>query len=49
MKTNKKKPEAKCFDKDWKYITSHKTNILDRFKKLGWIPPSELKESKTNG
>lgn len=50
MNTKTKKPiKAKCFDKDWEYVSSCKTNIIDRFKKLGWIPPSEVKESKSNG
>lgn len=26
---------------NWKYVPAAKTNLSDKFKELGWIPPSE--------
>ena len=28
---------------EWVYTPASKTNILAKFKALGWIPPSELR------
>ena len=44
MRTNNEKQIAKCYNKDWEYVASHKTDIIERFKKLGWTPPSERKQ-----
>ena len=30
-------------DSKWVYIPSSQTDIVKRFKALGWIPPSELR------
>jgi hypothetical protein len=27
--------------KDIKYVPSHKTNVLETLKRIGWTPPSE--------
>jgi hypothetical protein len=48
----KKKEPKVCYwnDKNWKYIPSVSTNIMARFKAMGWIPPSETKHlSSTKG
>jgi len=36
-------------DKKWKYIPSVSTNIMARFKALGWIPPSEKLHLSSKG
>ena len=33
-------------DKDFVYINDVSTDVLATFKKMGWIPPSELKRIK---
>ena len=33
-------------DKDFVYINDVSTDVLRTFKKMGWIPPSELKRIK---
>ena len=33
-------------DPDWKYIPAASTNILERFRAMGWVPPSEAKNAK---
>lgn len=30
-------------DPDFVYVPAAKTNVMDSFRKMGWIPPSELK------
>jgi hypothetical protein len=30
-------------DPNWVYIPSWQTDIVRRFKAMGWVPPSELK------
>jgi hypothetical protein len=35
-------------DPNWKYIPSASTDILKRFREMGWIPPSELKSQGEN-
>jgi hypothetical protein len=35
-------------DPNWKYIPAASTNILARFRAMGWVPPSEIKNAKTN-
>lgn len=37
-------PQVGWRNPDWKYIPSNSTNILARFKAMGWTPPSEVKE-----
>jgi hypothetical protein len=32
----------------WKYIPAASTNVLARFKALGWVPPSEAKNEKSS-
>jgi hypothetical protein len=39
MKKVKQLPKWK--DPNWSYIPSASTNVLKRFKSLGWNPPSE--------
>jgi hypothetical protein len=33
---------------NWKYIPAAQTNILQRFKDMGWVPPSEAKREKNS-
>ena len=35
-------------DPSWKYTPSSATNVLQRFKAMGWVPPSEVKKECTN-
>lgn len=44
--TQQRKPAALCFDPNWKYIKAVETDIVKRFKSMGWTPPSELREVK---
>ena len=41
MTKKKTKPIAKCFDSNWVYIKAVETDVLKRFKALGWKAPSE--------
>ena len=34
---------------EWVYTPASKTNILAKFKALGWIPPSELRKKSSAG
>ena len=43
MTKKKTKPMAKCFDKDWVYVKAVETDVIKRFKSLGWKAPSELR------
>lgn len=33
-------------DPNWEYIPAASTNILARFRAMGWVPPSEVKNAK---
>lgn len=37
---------ASILDPNFVYVPAAKTDILKRFRALGWIPPSELKDNK---
>jgi len=41
MKRRNSPQRARCLDPDWKYIPAVSTNVLQRFKDMGWQPPSE--------
>ena len=41
MTKKKTKLIAKCFDSNWVYIKAVETDVIKRFKAMGWIPPSE--------
>jgi uncharacterized protein (DUF2235 family) len=41
-----KKQIPLCFDPTWKYVKAVETDIMKRFRSMGWTPPSELKEAK---
>jgi hypothetical protein len=43
MTKKKAKPIAKCFDNNWVYVKAVETDVLKRFKALGWKAPSELR------
>jgi hypothetical protein len=47
----KEKPKTSYWnDKNWKYIPSVSTDVMARFKAMGWVPPSEkLHLSSTKG
>jgi hypothetical protein len=32
---------------NWHYVPSVSTNIMERFRSMGWVPPSEAKNGKT--
>jgi hypothetical protein len=40
---NKSTRQARLLNPDFKYVPASKTDIVKRFRDLGWIPPSELK------
>jgi hypothetical protein len=40
------KKRAGVLDPKFVYIPSFSTDILKRFRALGWVPPSELKDKK---
>jgi hypothetical protein len=29
---------------NWRYVPAASTNIMDRFRAMGWVPPSEVKK-----
>jgi hypothetical protein len=31
---------------DWKYVPAAFTNIMERFRAMGWVPPSEAKNEQ---
>lgn len=33
-------------DPNWEYIPAASTDILARFRAMGWVPPSEAKNAK---
>lgn len=43
MTKKKTKPIAKCYDSSWVYVKAVETDVLKRFKALGWKAPSELR------
>lgn len=43
MTKKKIKTIAKCYDSSWVYVKAVETDVIKRFKSLGWIPPSELR------
>ena len=48
--TLKNPPNAKTTgltDQRFQYTPSCKTNILDTFRKMGWVPPSEARGQST--
>jgi hypothetical protein len=42
--TKKKKPiTSRWQDSNWVYVPAVATNVLERFKQFGFVPPSECK------
>ncbi len=37
---------ASLLNPDWKYVPAVSTDILDRFRAMGWVPPSEVKDGR---
>jgi len=37
---------ASLLNPDWEYIPAASTDILARFRAMGWVPPSEAKNAK---
>ena len=31
---------------NWRYVPAASTNIMERFRAMGWVPPSEVKNEK---
>ena len=44
MKASIVYPKVPVTAPEFKYVNSAQTNVLARFKALGWTPPSEVKE-----
>lgn len=40
-------PRPSLLNPAWKYIPAASTNIMERFRAMGWVPPSEAKNEKT--
>lgn len=40
--------KASVWNPNWKYVPACSTNILETFRRLGWIPPSELKHARNH-
>ena len=38
--------QSRLLDPKWKYIPAAATDVLARFKAMGWVPPSEAKHAK---
>jgi hypothetical protein len=36
-------PQVGWRNPDWKYVPANRTDILARFRAMGWTPPSESK------
>ena len=49
MTKKKTKIIAKCYDSNWVYVKAVETDILKRFKALGWKAPSELRVDPSTG
>jgi hypothetical protein len=39
------RPAPSVLDPEWKYTPASSTNVLQRFKAMGWVPPSEKKNA----
>lgn len=39
-------PKSKLLDPNWRYVPAAATDILARFRAMGWVPPSEVKREK---
>jgi hypothetical protein len=39
--------QPNLMDPQFKYIPAASTNVMQRFKALGWVPPSEKKNAGT--
>ena len=37
------KPDVPCTDPRFVYVPASQTDIMKRFRAMGWVPPSELK------
>jgi hypothetical protein len=35
---------ASLLNPNWRYVPAASTNILERFRAMGWVPPSEAKK-----
>lgn len=42
-KSKTRTPQAGWRNPNFKYVPSNRTNILARFRAMGWTPPSEVK------
>ena len=47
MKASIVYPKVPVTAPEFKYTNSAQTNIMERFKALGWVPPSEVNKEKT--
>jgi hypothetical protein len=46
-KPPQQQPQPSLLNPNWRYVPSASTNVLQRFKALGWVPPSEQKNATT--
>jgi hypothetical protein len=38
---------ASLLNPNWRYVPAASTNIMERFRAMGWVPPSEVKNEKS--
>lgn len=46
LKVVPSQPQQRLLDPNFKYIPASQTDILKRFKQMGWVPPSEKKNER---
>jgi hypothetical protein len=47
-KQQQQQPIPSVYNSQWKYTPASSTNVLARFKAMGWVPPSEEKKRAFN-
>ena len=48
MKASIVYPKVPVTAPEFKYINSAQTNVLERFRAMGWVPPSEVHKEKAS-
>ena len=37
------RPQAKLLDLNWQYVPAAETDIRNTFRRMGWVPPTEVR------
>jgi hypothetical protein len=48
MNNKKQQPMPSVLNPKWQYVPASSTDVLARFRSLGWVPPTEKKRAPTN-